>query len=239
MTTETTSTVVATAIAEGDLPAELPADAAADTTALPEATGADAAAPEPALTPEAYDFTPATPDAGYDPALAGWFRETAHAVGMPVEMARALHDRFVAQRAAEGESLWQRLEERRVGDVRALRRDWGATFDVNLALARRAVDELGGEALRAALEETGVGDHPALVRAFARTGQRLFGSAGGGAGEARTAIAAQREILRLRSDERFMSAYADRGHPNHVTAQAQMDELYTRAYPAGKQGGAA
>ena len=41
----------------------------------------------------------------------------------------------------------------------------------------------------------------------------------------------QREILRLRTDEKFMLAYADSTHPSHEIALAEMDALYAAAYP--------
>ena len=196
-------------------------------------------------TPAGYELSPGETATGYDTALADWFREAAHAVNLPADMAQALHDRFLEQRHAEGRAAWEAQEERRQAQVETLRRDWGRAYDANLAAARQAVGALGGQPLKDALEESGLGDHPVLVKAFAAAGHRLFGTIGGpstAAGAEATAVSpaapaaltatdAQREIMRLRSDPRFMAAYGDRGHPGHAAAQARRDELYAVGYP--------
>ena len=124
--------------------------------------------------------------------------------------------------------------------------EWGSTYDANLDLARRAVTEVGGDDLKEALEVSGMGNDPALIRAFAGIGRRLYGGGTTNA-EMPTATTAaqnsnvlpmptspsggQREILRLRTDEKFMLAYADSTHPSHEIALAEMDALYAAAYP--------
>ena len=92
-----------------------------------------------------------------------------------------------------------------------------------------------------------MGNDPTLIRAFAGIGRRLYGGGTPTAGTPgsttnteqnatvlpmpNSASGAQREILRLRTDDKFMSAYGDRTHPSHEIAQAEMDALYAAAYP--------
>jgi len=199
-------------------------------------------------TPEGYAFSPGETATGYDTALSNWFREAAHAVHMPADMAQALHDRFREQAATARAQQWQSAEHERQHCESQLRRDWGRSYDARLEDARRAVERLGGDTLKQVFNDSGLGDHPALVRAFADIGRLLAGTAsatpqnGSDVSEGRenalsktipTATQAQREIMRLRSDGAFMAAYGDRTHPSHDVAQQQMDELYARAYPAG------
>lgn len=122
-----------------------------------------------------------------------------------------------------------------------MRQEWGRGFDARIEDAQRAVNRLGGDALKQVFNETGLGDHPALIRAFSDMGRLLAGGSGNTAPNAPAtatpsptggATQAQREILRLRSDDKFMAAYGDRTHPSHDIAQEQMDELYAVAYPA-------
>lgn len=49
----------------------------------------------------------------------------------------------------------------------------GANFKSNMALAAKAVDKFGGPELRQVFDETGIGFHPALVKAFVNIGRQL------------------------------------------------------------------
>jgi hypothetical protein len=61
----------------------------------------------------------------------------------------------------------------------ALRERWGADADANLAYARSAVSALATSELIEALEESGLGDHPAVIEVAARIGRQLAGEAAG------------------------------------------------------------
>ena len=188
-------------------------------------------------TPEGYTFSPGETATGYDTALSNWFREAAHAVHMPADMAQALHDRFREQATTARAQQWQSAEHERQHCESQLRRDWGRSYDARLEDARRAVERLGGDTLKQVFNDSGLGDNPTLVRAFADMGRLLSANSIGEHEAAPAAPAsatqAQREIMRLRSDGAFMAAYGDRTHPSHDVAQQQMDELYAQAYPAG------
>lgn len=54
-----------------------------------------------------------------------------------------------------------------------LHADWGEDFDHNLSLARRAATVFGDPALRAVLEESGLGDDPRIVRVAAEIGRMM------------------------------------------------------------------
>lgn len=51
---------------------------------------------------------------------------------------------------------------------------YGKTWQEEVSRAVRAADEFGGKELRQLLEETGLGNHPAMVRAFAVVGKRMM-----------------------------------------------------------------
>ena len=200
--------------------------------------------------PDEYEFSPGESATGYDTELADWFREAAHAVNMPVEMAQALHDRFLEARTQQTLDNWHDAQARGQETEALLSREWGSAYSANLELAQRAVAEMGGNELKEALEVSGMRDHPALIRAFAGIGRRLYANGRVSAenlptvdsvGEQptprqpTTKASAQREIMRLRSDEKFMAAYGDRSHPSHEIAQAEMDALYAAAYPSDRR----
>ena len=81
---------------------------------------------------------------------------------------------------------WDEVKENWVNDVRAdkdLQDDTGST-DAAIATALKAVENLGGQDLKEALELTGAGSHPAVVKAFYQMGKAMeedkvvFGGAG-------------------------------------------------------------
>lgn len=49
----------------------------------------------------------------------------------------------------------------------------GENFNRNVELAKRVVDRFGSEQFKKALNETGFGNHPELLRTFIRIGQRM------------------------------------------------------------------
>jgi hypothetical protein len=191
-------------------------------------------------TPDGYNISPGESASGYDTMLSDWFRNAAHAVHMPVDMAESLHDRFREQAAEASAEYWQQDEQERKESEATLRQEWGRGFDARIEDAQRAVHRLGGDTLKQIFNETGLGDHPALIRAFSEMGRFLAGGGNTAPNAPATAAPshtsgttqAQREILRLRSDDKFMTAYGDRTHPSHNIAQEQMDELHSVAYPA-------
>lgn len=63
---------------------------------------------------------------------------------------------------------------------------FGAGYEAEIDRARRAVDAFGGSELRELLDATGLGSHPAVVKAFHQIGKRVsedesaFGASAGG-----------------------------------------------------------
>lgn len=184
--------------------------------------------------PEGYEL-PAPDDVpGYSADLADWFRQAAHAVHMPAEMAQRLHDRYVERFIEDARAmdidLWQRAQAAEA----ELRAEWGPAFDRRRDLANRAIRALGGESLFAELQASGMADSVPLARAFATVGERLYAEdefveGAGARGFGHSPEAARQEIQRLRADAGFMSVYGDRRHPEHQAAQDRMDQLYTAA----------
>lgn len=61
------------------------------------------------------------------------------------------------------------LERNKAGEAetsKVLQQEWGPAYKNNLALVHRAVGTLGDEALHNALDRTGLGNHPVIIRAF-------------------------------------------------------------------------
>lgn len=192
---------------------------------------------------EAYDLTPPDTlpeDLVLDEGLQTRFREAAHGLGLLPQQVQGLYQWYLNENgealagAARGQSDALRETES------VLRKDWGFDYQERVEQARRGARELGGPELMAHLEESGLGNDPALLKALARAGQ-LLGEAkvDGGAqrdGFGHDGDGARREITRLQNDSGFMTAYRDRMHPEHDAAMARMRGLFEAAYPGPAPG---
>jgi len=98
------------------------------------------------------------------------------------------------------------LEKADAANVEAVKAKYGAELPKQLELAKRAVDKFGGDALRAAINESGVGNHPAFVDLFISIGKSLAEDSVSGASAGGPASTSQEALLRglfPRSQEMF------------------------------------
>jgi len=104
-------------------------------------------------------------------AEAQW-RGIFHELGLSNEQAKGLHAKFNELQAA----LYQAEADARVKAVKdgeaALRKEWGDKYDANTELMRRAVIDIGGDALKQVLDQAGLGNHPTVLKAFHQIGVR-------------------------------------------------------------------
>lgn len=186
---------------------------------------------------DGYDLPVPDGDA-YDAELAGWYRETAHRLGLTRTQARDLHDAFLARLPAAGAPLSAAAapaplpDTDPVGDLQAL---WGRQYDANMQSARRAYAALLGDAapfhdIADALGET------ALMQLLAKAGRLLAedsitARAGAGAGPRNPAEALQ-EIAKLQRQAQADSThpYLNKTHPEHQSLVQRMEALYALAY---------
>lgn len=106
------------------------------------------------------------------------FLEHARGLGITREQARGILDWHYRSMVELDTGLAKRLGEGRAQSEAALRREWGADYEANLAAAHRAAMEFGGEEMldflgNISADGVRLADHPRLVRAFAEAGRRL------------------------------------------------------------------
>jgi len=108
-----------------------------------------------------------------------------------------------------------------------LKKDFGANFDSEVKNARKALDAYTDSAFRKYMDDTGLGNHPALVKAFAKIGRELsedrLVQSDTAVRLAKSDELRKSEIARLRSDRDFMSRYR-RGE---AAAVQRLNSLYT------------
>lgn len=169
---ETTETTDATTEAAADQVTEATATETEGQKDAPK-DGAETAAPEAfAVTaPEgmeafAGDFEKFSAD------MDGWLKANPNATAR-----EALAEAAQRQARVVGEQGQAYAQQRQQqidawgAELKADKEFGGEKFDANLATAIKGVEAVGSPALRQLLDETGMGSHPEIVRAFLKVGQ--------------------------------------------------------------------
>lgn len=132
------------------------------------------AAPE---VPESYEFTPPEGFEIDEPGLEGW-RGMAREAGLSQAQFDAVTKQGLEYLNAQLGKQADTLHARQMGwrseimSDRDLTDGTGLRPDVSAGVAR-VISEYGGDDLKAALNDTGAGDHPAIVRLFAKLAKAM------------------------------------------------------------------
>lgn len=186
--------------------------------------------------PEAYDFGASPGADGGATAQQGELERSArawfHDAGLSQRQAEVLYRNWNDFAAAQARDSEITAAEGRAQAERELRSEWGRIYDRKVATASRAVAEFGGEALAAYLDETGLGNDPRLIRAFARIAELVGEDSLVGEGDRQGDFsvnpdAARGEIARTLRNP----AYFDANHPEHASIVDRMRGLFAAAYP--------
>ncbi len=166
----------------------------------------------------------------YDEGAEKAFREQAHKLGLSDRQAKGLFEwygstageKFASASEAQKASLEQGLT--------ALKAEWGQSFADKVAQAQKAVGFYGDDELKGFLNESGLGNHPAMVKLFAKLGSGL--KEDGLRGTQGTGLApadAKTQINSILNDRNH--PYHDRYKPGHNEAVAEMLKLHEAASP--------
>lgn len=104
------------------------------------------------------------------------FKEVAGKFGLTQEAAQALVDLQVKANTEAGkqaDEAWDKMRTDWVTEVKSDKDIGGQKFDGNIALARRAVAQFGGDKFKQFLNDFGVGDHPEMVRFMVKIGAAM------------------------------------------------------------------
>nr|DAL05338.1 MAG TPA: putative protease [Caudoviricetes sp.] len=96
--------------------------------------------------------------------------------GFSNDQAQALLDREQKQLSSYKESLHKEFDattQKWVEDLKADKEIGGDNFPKSVEIAKRVVDRFASESFKKALNETGFGNHPELVRTFVKIGQAM------------------------------------------------------------------
>lgn len=186
-------------------------------------------------TPETADGYELNVPSGYEEYssdLSDWFRQEAHSAKLPAHMAQRLHDAYV-QRMMDNQSNAVLDQQRQFEDWgNEMKKEYGTAYDEKVGMARRAVRAFGSDQLSDLLNNTGLGNHPEMIRAFAKIGAELstsnqFKDAEEAGSFGMTPEDARAEIARIRSHPGLM----DKGDPENRVLNERLTQLYELANP--------
>lgn len=164
---------VTAAPAAGATATAAPAPAAVVPATDPAST--EAPATQAPKAPEKYDFTAS--QGKVDPSVLTKFEGLARELNMTQEQAAKFID---TMNPAMSDAQSAQLEAAKTGWAEAAKIDkefGGEKLQENLAIAKKALDTFGSPELTKLLNESGLGNHPEIIRAFYRAGQKISSGA--------------------------------------------------------------
>ena len=179
--------------------------------------------------PEGYTLMPPTLPEGieWDKALESDFRAVAHRLGLTSPQVQGLVE-FEGRRTLTG--LQTRTQEAQAV-ITALQAEWGPSYEPNLEVAGRAVRHLGGDDLAKALNRTGAGNDPAIIRAFVRAGKMLVedGAISGEVEGHPSSSDARAQANEIMADTK--GPYWNKADPRHADTVKKVQALFQLAFP--------
>ncbi len=126
--------------------------------------------------PETYTFK-APEGVTLDDSTMLEFSTVAKELGLPQDAAQKLIDKLAPKIAdlsanAQKDAI-ANLQAEWTTSTKADKEFGGDKLDVNLSVAKKALDAFGTPELRTLLNETGLGNHPEIIRAFYRAGKTI------------------------------------------------------------------
>lgn len=137
-----------------------------------EGDGKDAPKAEVDGAPERYEFKP-TEGRKFDNEVLNTYSDVARELNLSQKSAQMILDK-----------MGPKVAERQAAQLEAIRTEWASTsrgdkefggdsLAANLSVAKKALDTFGTPELRSLLNESGLGNHPELIRFFFRAGKSI------------------------------------------------------------------
>lgn len=101
------------------------------------------------------------------------YLQQAHKAGLSKAQARQLYDWYNTNAQLSETAARDQFELQQQNFVHELKQDWGRDYEGNVDVARRAFLQLADAETLKLVEETGLGNHPGLVKLMNRVGQLM------------------------------------------------------------------
>jgi hypothetical protein len=166
-------------------------------------------------------------------------QEIFHKRGIPADQAQGIWNDYHEVIKSEYEQHAGVSEKQVQEGLAALKQEWGGEekYAANIETAKIAVREFGGDGLVDFLNTSGLGDHPALIKAFANAGKGLRedGFVGNtSSSSTNTVEGAKAEIEKLSNDHEFTKIlYSNDLQNKNAKAEAtrRWESLHKIAFP--------
>lgn len=157
-------------------------------------------------------------------------REAFFETGLSDSQAKNVLDIYMKGMEEINEEQDAQFQKERVNNKLAIQQEWGADYERKANLAQRAFNQFADPDAIALMDETGIGEHPALMRMFSNIGSMLSEdnmlAPADGQLNSMSPVQAQVAIKEKQSDPEFMKRYMDAKHPGHNDAVKEMQKLY-------------
>jgi hypothetical protein len=186
-------------------------------------------------TPDGYKLQ--TPKEGGNPEFTKWASEAFHKAGLSETQAKGMMDKWNEYIGGQTTAEKTRTEQLRQVEATSLKKEWGAAYDQNMNVAKRAAREFGFDGKTLDALDAAVG-HDKTMKLLQKIGAG-FGEANfvpGNDGRssnsfngAMTPAQAKDQIRQLKSDPDFVRRYTQGG--TNSREYAQLQKLHQFAYP--------
>lgn len=109
----------------------------------------------------------------YDESFEQEMRAAAHGLGLAPWQVQGMLDRYAGYAGRQFGDIGKLSEQARVSAESELQREWGNAYAAKLSHAKRTVATFGGESAVAELNQSGLGNNPALIRMLAAVGEAM------------------------------------------------------------------
>lgn len=127
---------------------------------------------KPAGAPEKYEFQ-APEGREFDPEVLAEYSDVARELNMSQESAQKMLDRIAPVLAAKQEKAIEHARNEWSEGSKADKEFGGEKLQENLSVAKKALDAFGTPELKTLLNESGLGNHPEIIRVFYRAGKAI------------------------------------------------------------------
>jgi len=122
--------------------------------------------------PESYEFKQQE-GIEIDDAVVSAYSEVAKELNLSQENAQKMLDTMASSMAERQAEQIAAVHESWANDTKSDKELGGEKLNENLAVAKKAMDAFGTPELTTLLNETGIGNHPEIIRAFYRAGLKI------------------------------------------------------------------
>jgi hypothetical protein len=163
------------------------------------------------------------------------FSKAGHELGLTTKQITGLYKWYLTNELETWNGITRDSAQAREGAETALRKEYGNAYDQRIGAAKILLGKFGTPELTQALDATGMGNNPLLVKFLVNVAGQFSEDTLKGMGKSQFNIQApeeaKRQIDELKLNKEFMAAYFDPKNVGHTAAKEKYQGLYAAAYP--------